>query len=111
MNETQGAQRVEVTSTLAKRTKVGAIFFKLGEGFDLPAGQTTLPLDLSRSSMLIFSKSRPPNATLAKAAFAPEIKGTPTQAETPTRALEDYVEEVLEAFPYRLVPLPVEWKP
>ena len=34
LNETQGAQRVEVTSTLAKRTKVGAIFFKLGEGFE-----------------------------------------------------------------------------
>ena len=33
LNETQGAQRVEVTSTLAKRTKVGAIFFKLGESF------------------------------------------------------------------------------
>ena len=34
LNETKGAQRVEVTSTLAKRTKVGAIFFKLGEGFE-----------------------------------------------------------------------------
>jgi hypothetical protein len=30
------------------------------EGFALPAGQTTLPLDISRYSLLVFSKVRPP---------------------------------------------------
>lgn len=82
-----------------------------GNGFDLPAGQTRLPLDMSRYSLLVFSKSRPPNATLTKAAPAPEVKES---AETPVAAaptLEDYVEEVLAPFPYVFVPLPAEWKP
>lgn len=84
---------------------------KPDEGFDLPSGQTTLPLDLSRHSMLIFSKTRPPNATLAKAAYAPEIKGAAEPAATASRKIEDYVEEVLEPFPYRFVPLPEERRP
>ena len=84
---------------------------KPGEGFDLPAGQTTLPLDLSRYSLLVFSKSRPPNATLAKAAFAPELKDAADTEESPARQVEDYIEEVLEPFPYRFVPLPAEWRP
>jgi len=88
---------------------------KPGEGFGLPAGQTTLPLDMSRYSMLVFSKSRPPNATLAKAAYAPEIKEEAKEAagaEVATgREVEDYIEEVLEPFPYIPVPLPAEWYP
>ncbi len=83
-----------------------------GAGFDLQAGQTTLPIDMSRYSMLVFSKSRPPNATLAKAAFAPEIKTDPTtQAGTPERKVEEFVEKVIPPFPYILVPLPAEYKP
>jgi 1,4-alpha-glucan branching enzyme len=84
---------------------------KPGDGFELPAGQTTLPLDMSRYSMLIFSKSRPPAATLAKAAYAPEIKAAAEKAPGTERKIEDYVEEVLEPFPYRFVPLPAEWTP
>lgn len=82
-----------------------------GNGFDLPAGQTTLPLDMSRYSLLVFSKSRPPNATLAKAAFAPEIKAAGEQEAAAKTTIEDYVEEVVAPFPYTLVPLPEEWKP
>ncbi len=82
-----------------------------GEGFDLPAGQTTLPLDLSRYSLQVFSKSRPPNATLAKAAFAPEIKAAVDTEDRPARKVADYIEEVLDPFPYRFVPLPAEWRP
>jgi hypothetical protein len=82
-----------------------------GEGFDLPAGQTTLPLDLSRYSLQIFSKSRPPNATLAKAAFAPEIKAAVDTEDRPARKVADYIEEILDPFPYRFVPLPAEWRP
>ena len=84
---------------------------KLAAGFDLPAGQTTLPLDMSRHSMQIFSKSRPPNATLAKAAFAPEIQAESAAQPAESRLLEDYVEEALAPFPYILVPLPAEWRP
>jgi 1,4-alpha-glucan branching enzyme len=84
---------------------------KFGNGFELPAGQTTLPLDMSRYSMLVFSKSRPPNATLAKAAFAPEIKEAAAQEAATTSTIEDYVEEVIAPFPYVVVPLPGEWTP
>lgn len=84
---------------------------KPGEGFDLPPGQTTLPLDLSRYSLLVFSKSRPPNATLAKAAFAEEIKGAAAKEAVPAPTIEDFVEEVIAPFPYIQVPLPAEWKP
>ena len=62
--------------------------------------------------MLVFSKSRPPNATLAKAAFAPEIKtDANAQAATPERQIEEFVEKVIPPFPYIFVPLPAEWKP
>jgi hypothetical protein len=81
-----------------------------GAGFDLPAGQATLPLDLSRYSMLIFSKSRPPNATVAKAAYAPEVADIEESPDAPDRTIEDFIEEVLEPFPYLLVPLPAEWR-
>ena len=84
---------------------------KPGSGFALPPGQTTLPLDMSRYSLLVFSKSRPPNATLARAAFAPEIKAGASSAPAPERPIEDFVEEVLAPFPYVFVPLPAEWKP
>ncbi len=83
-----------------------------GNGFTLPPGQTTLPLDLSRYSMQIFSKARPPNATLTRAPRAeelPEFASRPEEA--PARIIEDYVEEVIEAFPYIFVPIPAEWKP
>ncbi|MGD9780656.1 MAG: alpha-amylase family glycosyl hydrolase [Kiritimatiellia bacterium] len=84
---------------------------KPGQGFELPPGQTTLPLDMSRYSLLVFSQSRPPNATLAKAAFAPEIKTAEESAPAAGRAIEDFVEEVIAPFPYVTVPLPAEWKP
>lgn len=84
---------------------------KPGQGFELPPGQTTLPLDLSRYSMLVFSQSRPPNATLAKAAFAPEIKPAEEAAPAAGPSIEDFVEEVIAPFPYVAVPLPAEWKP
>lgn len=87
---------------------------KPGTGFELPPGQTTLPLDLSRHSLLVFSKSRPPNATLAKAAYAPEIKAEAEpegEVAAPSRPIEEFVEEVLEPFPYILVPLPAERNP
>ena len=77
-----------------------------GNGFDLPTGQTTLPIDLSRYSMQIFSKFRPPNATLVRAAPAKEIE-TPSSApeSAPPREIP-FVEEKLEPFPYVFVPLP-----
>lgn len=86
---------------------------KPGVGFVLPPGQTTLPLDLSRYSMLIFSKTAPPNVTsLTKAAPAKEIPTTASADESAAgRKIEDYVEEVLEPFPYLPVPLPAEWQP
>lgn len=84
---------------------------KVGQGYELPAGQTTLPLDMGRYSMLIFSKSRPPNATLAKATYAAEIKGESASATEPSLPTETFIEEVLEPFPYIFVPLPAEWKP
>ena len=84
---------------------------KPGQGFELPPGQTTLPLDMSRYSMLVFSQARPPNATLAKAAYAPEIKPAEEAAPAAGRVLEDFVEEVIAPFPYVAVPLPAEWKP
>ena len=86
---------------------------KPGVGFILPAGQTTLPLDMSRYSLLVFSKSAPPNvASLTKAAPAKEIAAA-AQAEeaAPARKIEDYIEEALEPFPYIPVPLPAEWNP
>ena len=83
------------------------------QGFVLPPGQTTLPLDLSRYSMLVFSKTAPPNVTsLTKAAPAKEIPATASADESAAvRKIEDYVEEVLEPFPYLPVPLPAEWEP
>ena len=86
---------------------------KPGIGFVLPPGQTTLPLDLSRYSLLVFSKTAPPNVTsLTKAAPAKEIPATAAADESAAiRTIEDYVEEVLEPFPYLPVPLPAEWKP
>jgi|LSQX01.3.fsa_nt_gb 1,4-alpha-glucan branching enzyme len=85
-----------------------------GAGYELPAGQTTMPLDLSRYSLQIFSKSRPPNASLAKAAYAPElVELAPTEEPTlpVARAVEKYIEEVIAPFPYIFVPLPAEWSP
>ncbi len=86
---------------------------KPGVGFVLPPGQTTLPLDVSRYSMLVFSKTAPPQVTsLTKAAPAKEIPATAKTEISPSiRKIEDYVEEVLEPFPYLPVPLPAEWKP
>ena len=86
---------------------------KPGIGFVLPPGQSTLPLDLSRYSMLVFSKTAPPNVTsLTKAAPAKEIPATASADESAAvRKIEDYVEEVLEPFPYLPVPLPAEWEP
>jgi 1,4-alpha-glucan branching enzyme len=84
---------------------------KPGNGFGLPASQTTLPLDLSRHSLLVFSKSRPPEATLVRAAPAAEIKDTVDKDPVSVRKIEDFIEEILEPFPYISVPLPAEWKP
>ena len=86
---------------------------KPGMGYVLPPGQTTLPLDMSRYSLLVFSKTAPPNVTsLTKAAPAKEIpEAAKTPEATPARPLEDFVEEVLEPFPYVSVPLPIEWQP
>ncbi|HHX98284.1 MAG TPA: hypothetical protein GX689_05470 [Lentisphaerae bacterium] len=73
-----------------------------------------MPLDLSRYSLQIFSKSRPPNASLAKAAYAPElVELAPTEEPTlpVARAVEKYIEEVIAPFPYIFVPLPAEWSP
>ena len=109
-----GAWHCHYNSGLAAYAKdfdnVGA---KPGIGFVLPPGQTTLPLDLSRYSLQVFSKTAPPSVTsLTKAAPAKEIAPTTKAAETAlTKPIEDYVEEILEPFPYVLVPLPVEWKP
>jgi len=83
---------------------------KPGEGYRLPASQTTLPLDMSRYSMLIFSKSRPPNAKLTQAGFAEEIQ-TMQDDSMDAPSIDDYIEEILEPFPYQLVPLPEEWRP
>ncbi len=84
-----------------------------GQGFNLPPGQSTLPLDLSRYSIQVFSQTRPPNATLARAPAAQEApEWTSTAPEpVPVREIEKYVEEILEPFPYVVVPLPAEWKP
>ncbi len=84
-----------------------------GQGFTLPPGQNTLPLDLSRYSIQVFSQTRPPNATLARAPAAQEApEWTSTAPEpVPVREIEKYVEEILEPFPYVVVPLPAEWKP
>lgn len=86
---------------------------KTTEGFILPASQTTLPLDMSRHSLLIFSKTAPPNVTATiRAAPAAEIQPpTPEQPPLPTRDIADYVEEVIPPFPYIPVPLPIEWRP
>ena len=85
---------------------------KPGTGYELPAGQTTMPLDLSRYSLQVFSKTRPPNAALAKASYAPELAELPaTATPAPARAVEKYVEEVVAPFPYIFVPLPAEWVP
>ena len=86
---------------------------KSGIGYALPAGQTTLPLDMSRHSLLIFSKTPPPNViSLTKAAPAKEIApAAKPEAATPASQLADYVEEALDPFPYVPVPLPAEWKP
>ena len=86
---------------------------KPGMGYVLPPGQTTLPLDMSRYSLLVFSKTAPPNVmSLTKAAPAKEIpEAAKTPEATPARPLEDFVEEVLEPFPYVSVPLPIEWQP
>jgi len=84
-----------------------------GQGYTLPPGQNTLPLDLSRYSIQVFSQTRPPNATLARAPAAQEApEWTSTAPEpVPVREIEKYVEEILESFPYVVVPLPAEWKP
>ena len=82
-----------------------------GTGYNLPAGQTTLPLDMSRLSMLVFSKSRPPGATLTKAPYAPEIESPAEREPSEPRPVTDFVEEVLDPFPYVFVPLPAEWHP
>ena len=84
---------------------------KPGTGLELAAKQTTMPLDMSRYSMLVFSKSRPPGASLAKAAFAPEIKGAEEKKPAAESLIEEVVEEVLEPFPYIFVPLPEERTP
>lgn len=90
---------------------------KPGEGLALPAGQTTMPLDLSRNSLMIFSKSRPPNATLAKAAPMAEIADRAESASssgmgTAERVEEkEWVEETIPPFPYKFVPLPEELFP
>ena len=82
-------------------------------GYVLPPGQTTLPLDMSRYSLLVFSKTAPPNVvSMTKAAPAKELPGTAKTAESaPAKPIVDYLEEVLAPFPYVLVPLPIEWKP
>ena len=77
-----------------------------GNGFDLPTGQTTLPLDVSRYSMQIFSKSRPSNATLVRAAPAKEIEAVAASTESAPPREIPFVEEKLEPFPYIFVPLP-----
>jgi len=84
---------------------------KAGEGYRLPSSQTTLPLDMGRYSMQIFSKSRPPNANLTQAKFAEEIQSAPPESEFSTQDLDDFVDEILDPFPYRRVPLPIEISP
>jgi len=84
---------------------------KAGQGYRLPASQTTLPLDMGRYSMLIFSKSRPPNATLTRAGFAAEIEHPPDEDARSEREIKDFVEEILAPFPYQVVPLPEELNP
>lgn len=84
-----------------------------GNGFRLPTGQSTLPLDLSRYSLQVFSQTRPPNASLVRAARArdvPEWTSATPPAMKPAE-IEEYIEEVLDPFPYIFVPLPVEWTP
>ena len=67
---------------------------------------------MSRYSLLVFSKSRPPNATLTKAGFAPEIpEDQPAKEVVPIPPEEEFVEEKIDPFPYVVVPLPVEWTP
>ena len=82
-------------------------------GFVLPPGQTTLPLDLSRYSLQIYSKTAPPSvASMTKAAPAKDLPGAGRAAETtPAQPAEDFLEEVLDPFPYVRVPLPIEEQP
>jgi 1,4-alpha-glucan branching enzyme len=79
-----------------------------GQGYRLPASQTTLPLDMGRYSMQVFSKSRPPNAQLSQAKYAEEIEPMPDEEADSTRKIEEYIEEILDPFPYQFVPLPEE---
>ncbi len=88
---------------------------KPGEGLQLPAGQTTMPLDLSRDSIMVFSKVRPPNATLAKAPPAAEVAervSATSLADDDMRVEEkEWKEETIPPFPYKFVPLPEELFP
>ncbi|MDR0993089.1 MAG: alpha amylase C-terminal domain-containing protein, partial [Verrucomicrobiota bacterium] len=69
---------------------------KAGEGFALPAGQTTLPLDISRYSLLVFSKVRPPNGTATRAAFAPELTDYGDEDAHGLSPEAPFVEEIIE---------------
>jgi 1,4-alpha-glucan branching enzyme len=79
-----------------------------GQGYQLPASQTTLPLDMGRYSMQIFSQKRPPNASLVRAPQADEIEPPASEEEDSGPTLDEYIEEILAPFPYTLVPLPEE---
>ena len=84
-----------------------------GNGFTLPPGQSTLPLDLSRYSLQVFSQARPTNATLVRAASARDAPEWTSAAQPVMKpaAVEKFIEEILDPFPYIFVPLPAEWKP
>ena len=84
-----------------------------GTGYQLPAGRHTLALNLSRYSILVFSQSRPGNATLSRAPDIPEVLEIIAEEDAAHTDFveEEYIELEVEPFPYIFVPLPAEWKP
>lgn len=85
---------------------------KPNQGLRLAAGQTTMPLDLSRHSMQVFSKSGAVDATVARAAPMKEIEGRADPVEpAPIREEIEWKEEIIPPFPYIFVPLPEEFMP
>ena len=73
-----------------------------------------MPLDLSRDSIMIFSKVRPPNASLAKAPAAAEVAERVSGnvvADDMRVEEKEWKEEVVPPFPYKFVPLPEELFP
>jgi 1,4-alpha-glucan branching enzyme len=91
---------------------------KPGGGFSLPGSQTRLPLDIGAWSMQIFSRTKPANASLARA--RPDVSAPASDVESEFEGLAEdtadvfrtrdplagFVEEILAPFPYIPVPLP-----